>query len=61
MEEGVWRWPWRIVDLGNHLRSQISLEETQAEPVTLCKCQVSEQEWTSPGPPSLDSPPFPTE
>lgn len=42
MEEGAWSWPWRIVDLGNHLRSQISLEETQAEPVTLCKCQVSE-------------------
>lgn len=42
MEKGVWSWPWRTVDLGNHLRSQINLEETQAEPVTLCKCKVSE-------------------
>ena len=37
MEEGVWSWPRRRVDLDNHLRSQIGLEKTKAKPVTLHK------------------------
>lgn len=37
MKEAAWSWLWRMESLDKHLRNQLSLEATQAEPVLLCK------------------------
>lgn len=56
MGEAAWSWPWRMVSLDKHLRNQLSLKATQAEPILLCKWKVSEWSQPCPWPYCLDAP-----
>lgn len=53
MEEAAWSCSWKMVNLDKYPRSQLSLEETQTEPVPLCKWKASEQSQPCSGPPPI--------